>query len=112
VKIKKSKNLFEYRYYSDMQDIEDLANNKLIEKGLREKNLKRNLLKVLPRIISQAKEENKIQEEAEEFHDDNLLPAVEILKKLDEKFSEYLTLYSKQWEDPTTRSHWVYFFNF
>ena len=108
--------------YDEKETIE-LIISKLIDKGIRERKLKHKLKKILNKRMTF--EENKILEiksapnsivkdvlmmdaTRESIKDvDDLGLAVEILKKLDEKFSEYLKQFSKQWETTEIQEKWV-----
>lgn len=110
--------------------------SRLLEKGIREKKLRRSLNKVLSKKmdfsenagnagktgINAKEEENgkmiventeeipgQVPEQVPEVNPTDLNPAVEIMKKLDDKFSDYLSQYNKEWETSEIRTKWVSF---
>jgi hypothetical protein len=89
----------------------------LIEKGTREKKLKYYLKKTLndlmnfeeeiEREIENSKEELENSQEGNKVTGKNyLLQAAEILTRIEEKFSEYLKQFEKEWESTTNRIKW------
>ena len=110
---------------SKKEDIEDLL-NKLSEKGIRERKLKYYLKRVVheievteegnkeaaeQQISEKEKEDNKKNEEETISIENNSIQESkftinEILLKMEQKFSEYLSQFNKEWESEDNREKW------
>ena len=110
---------------SKKEDIEDLL-NKLSEKGIRERKLKYYLKRVVheievteegnkeaaeQQISEKEKEDNKKNEEETISIENNSIEESnftinEILLKMEQKFSEYLSQFNKEWESEDNREKW------
>jgi hypothetical protein len=84
----------------------------LLEKGIKERKLKYNLKKTFEKRMSFVeKEEIPIEYEC---YDDllDIKNCYLIIEKIEEKFSDYLNFYEKEWACKEIRNKWVHEFNF
>lgn len=119
--------------YNNYEHIDQFT-SKLLDKGVKEKKLKINIkkllktklifassednLETLPRDVEMVNNENMNEninhvqdcnkaENVVYSEEDYYKKASEILKRIEEKFSEYLKQFEKEWEVPEIRSKWV-----
>jgi hypothetical protein len=116
------KKQFNWFCYDNKEDIEGLYNC-LLEKGIREKKLKHSLKKLITRKLTFNNEDKKSQKEEGddiivediEMNINTIEPieskiilysAREIILKIEDKFSEYLFQFEKEWEGKEKRQQW------
>ncbi len=82
----------------------------LIEKGLKERKLKYNLKKTFEKRMNFAQlDDTHIEHESyDEVLD--IKNCYEVIKKIEDKYSEYLNYYEKEWESKELRKQWVYYY--
>ncbi len=99
-----------WSYYDDKNDMIKLIDC-LVEKGTKERKLKYNLKKTFERRMNfVVKNDTHVENECyDELYD--IKNCYEILKRIEDKFSEYLSLYEKQWETKENRNKWVTYYN-
>jgi hypothetical protein len=100
------KNKLAWSYYDDKNDMIKLIDS-LLEKGIKERKLKYNLKKTFEKRMNFVEKEDKQTEI--EYYDDilDIKYCYDIIKRIEEKFTEYLNVYEKEWETQEIRTKWV-----
>ena len=80
-----------------------------MDKGIKERKLKHNLKKTFEKRMNFMDLEGTLYE-IDDYKDINSFSnCSEILLKIEEKFSEYLNYFEKEWESLEIRNQWVFF---
>ncbi len=103
----KNKNERSWYYIDEKEKIVELIDC-LLDKGIKERKLKHNLKKTFEKRMNFMNFEGTLYDEADNFDDINsIINCSHILKKIEEKFSEYLNYFDKEWESLEIRNQWV-----
>jgi hypothetical protein len=105
----KSKSTNEWSFYDSKEDIISFT-DMLVEKGSKEKRLKFNLKKAIEKKILFDDKDATIYDGEEAVSDEvamDLSSCAEIIINFEEKFTDYLKNYGKEWESISVRKQWV-----